>query len=122
VPATNAAQILRKSGVVLIGAALLSAEAAWLHMRSLAHGYGEICGSRAGILAHCPACYASAALFVSAVAAFIRAPPDRSSVNPIPRRFSRNVRWDGEVMSPAWRAGASNQAGWDSANRRQCSR
>jgi hypothetical protein len=122
VPATNAAQILRKSGVVLIGAALLSAEAAWLHMRSLAQAYGEICGSRAGIPAHCPACYASAALFVSAVAAFIRAPPDRSSVNPIRGAFHGMCAGTAEVMSPAWRAGAGNQAGWDSANRRQCSR
>jgi hypothetical protein len=80
-PAKDAAQILRKSGVVLIGAALLSAEAAWLHMRSLARAYGEICGSGAGLLAHCPACYASAALFVSAAAAFVLAQSDRSSVS-----------------------------------------
>jgi hypothetical protein len=94
-PATNAAQILRKSGVLLIGAALLSAQAAWLHMRGLAQAYGEICGSGAGLLAHCPACYASGALFASAAVSFVLAQSNRSPASRACALSSPSVRSEG---------------------------
>ena len=67
------------AGVALIAGALVAAQAAWLHMRGLLHTYGVICGSNAGALAHCPACYASFGLLASGVACLIlaRAAPDR---------------------------------------------
>ena len=49
------------SAVALTGGALMAA-LAWAHMASLA-AYGVICGSAVG-LAHCPACYGAAALFM----------------------------------------------------------
>jgi len=55
--------------MLLIGAALVFAEVAWMHMRGLAKTYGVICGSGPGVLAHCPACPASALLFAAGLAA-----------------------------------------------------
>jgi hypothetical protein len=43
------------------------------HMAELAHSYGVICGSGAGILAHCPACYASLAAALLAASALLAA-------------------------------------------------
>ena len=76
-PATNTIHTLRQAGTLLIGGALLSAEAAWLHMRSLVQALGEICGSGSGLMAHCPACYASAILLASGAAALVLAQADR---------------------------------------------
>ena len=60
---THASRVLNLGGLSLLGGALLSADAAWLHMRALLNTYGVICGAGFGASAHCPACYASAALF-----------------------------------------------------------
>ena len=60
-------------GLILTGAALVSAEAAWLHMRELVRTYGAICGSGSGVMAHCPACYASLSFLAAAATAFILA-------------------------------------------------
>jgi len=70
------ARILRQSGILLIGAALVSAEAAWLHMRELMQAAGVICGGSSAA-AHCPACYASALLLATGVAAFVLAQSER---------------------------------------------
>jgi hypothetical protein len=75
-PNPTFARTLRPSGIVLIGGALLSAEAAWLHMRELVQTYGVICGSGSGVLAHCPACYASVTLLAAGAAALILAQVD----------------------------------------------
>ncbi|MEO8114858.1 MAG: hypothetical protein ABI655_10775 [Phenylobacterium sp.] len=56
---------LRLYGLVLVTAAALAAMAASLHMRALAEAYGVICGSGAGGLAHCPACYLAMALLAA---------------------------------------------------------
>lgn len=79
-PATTTIRTLRQAGILLIAGALLSAEAAWLHMRSLLQTYGMICGSASGVLAHCPACYASAILLGSGAVAFVLAQADRPTV------------------------------------------
>lgn len=76
VPALRQRTLLR-SAVLLAGAAVAAAEAAWLHMRELAQTYGVICGSGAGVTAHCPACYASVSLFASALALLVLAQADR---------------------------------------------
>jgi len=55
--------------MLLIGAAVVFAEVAWMHMRSVAKTYGVICGSGPGVLAHCPACPASGLLFAAGLAA-----------------------------------------------------
>ena len=68
-PIPNIARSLRQSGSLLIGGALLSAEAAWLHMRELVQNYGVICGSSSSVMAHCPACYASVSFLVAGGAA-----------------------------------------------------
>jgi len=65
----RATNTLVQSGIALIGAALLSADLAWLHMRSLAQTYGAICGSGPGAMAHCAACYASVAFLAAGAAA-----------------------------------------------------
>jgi hypothetical protein len=74
----NIAPVLRRGallhlGVVLVGAAPLCAEAAWLHMRELVRTTGVICGSGASVVAHCPACYASVVFLASGLAALIAA-------------------------------------------------
>ena len=51
------------SAVALIGATLM-AGLAWAHMSALNAAYGAICGSGAGRLAHCPACYGAIALLL----------------------------------------------------------
>lgn len=85
---TRGRRALRQSGVILIGGALLSAEAAWLHMRELVRTMGVICGSGSGAAAHCPACYASIALLAAGVAALTAAhadgptAPSRARSNP----------------------------------------
>lgn len=73
----NIARTFLQSSAVLIGGALLSAEAAWLHMRDLGQTYGAVCGSGSGIMAHCPVCYASALLFAAGAAALFLAHADR---------------------------------------------
>jgi len=70
-------QTLIQSGAILIGGALLSAEAAWVHMRELVQTQGVICGSGSGVAAHCPACYASLALLAAGAAALTLAQADR---------------------------------------------
>ena len=78
-PTPSLRRILLQSGVILIGGALLSAEAAWLHMRELVQTLGVICGSGASVMAHCPACYASVSLFASGVAALVLAHAEKPS-------------------------------------------
>jgi hypothetical protein len=76
-PTPNIAPPLLQSGAILIGGALVSAEAAWLHMRELVQTYGVICGSGSLVMAHCPACYASVSFLVAGAAALILAHADR---------------------------------------------
>ena len=78
-PPRNAVHPNVQSGMLLIGAAIVLAEVAWMHMRSLTETYGVICGSGSGALAHCPACPASALLFAAGLAALAlpRARPQR---------------------------------------------
>jgi hypothetical protein len=73
-PTPSRRRIFLQSGLVLIGGALLSAEAAWLHMRAFVQTYGVLCGS--GALAHCPACDASVGLFAAGAAALFLAHAD----------------------------------------------
>jgi hypothetical protein len=72
-PILNVNRTLLQSGFILIGGALVSAEAAWLHMRELMQTYGAICGSGTGVTAHCPACYASVSFLAAGVAALLLA-------------------------------------------------
>lgn len=58
----EASRRLRIAAAVSVMAAGPTAALAWLHMRAVAQAYGVICGSGAGQLAHCPACYVSVAL------------------------------------------------------------
>ncbi len=76
-PTPNISRTPLQSGAILIGGALVSAEAAWLHMRELVLTTGAICGSGSSAAAHCPACYASALLFASGVAVLLQARADR---------------------------------------------
>lgn len=66
---------LPAAGLLLLLAAAVSAEAAWLHMRTLAATYGAICGS--GGLAHCPACPAAVALLGAGLACLALAAAQR---------------------------------------------
>jgi hypothetical protein len=80
--APTARQSLFQIGIILIGGAALAAQAAWLHMRAVLQTYGVICGfspasPSSGVLAHCPACYVSLALFVAGAAALVLARADR---------------------------------------------
>ena len=75
-PPKKPVQPIVQGGILLIGASAVCAEVAWAHMRGLAQTYGVICGARADLLAHCPACYASVALFVAGLAAFAAARAD----------------------------------------------
>lgn len=54
------------AGVASLGAAAVSAEIAWLHMRWVAAAYGMICG--AGAVGHCPACPAAVGLLAAGLA------------------------------------------------------
>ena len=63
---STATRALDRAAFVLLGAALLSAWAAWLHMRDLLRTYGVICGDAFAAAPHCAACYASAALLAMA--------------------------------------------------------
>jgi hypothetical protein len=77
----NIASDLNRAGLVLSGGGLVFAEVAWLQMRSAATS-GVICGGGPLMLAHCPACYASASLLTLGVAAFVLArfsPPETPS-------------------------------------------
>jgi hypothetical protein len=64
---------LNFAGVILLGGALLVAEAGWLHMRGLTAAYGKVCGSPLEMLAHCPACYVSPILLTLGVACLVLA-------------------------------------------------
>jgi hypothetical protein len=75
-PTPNIARTILQSGVILISGALLSAEAAWTHMRELVQTTGAICGSSSSVMAHCPACYASVSLFATGAAALFLAHAD----------------------------------------------
>ncbi len=77
-PTLNINRTFLQTAVILMGGALLSADAAWLHMRELAHTYGEICGSGFSTLTHCPDCYVSASFLVASVAAVLLAHVDRT--------------------------------------------
>lgn len=68
----NIASDLNRAGFALAGGGLVFAEVAWLQMRSLA-SYGVICGGGPLVMAHCPACYASASLLALGVACFVLA-------------------------------------------------
>ena len=76
-PTPTIARTLPQLGFMLIGGALLSAEAAWLHMRELLQTSGVICGSASAGMAPCPACYAGVSFFAAGAAAIILAHADR---------------------------------------------
>jgi hypothetical protein len=76
-PTPNISRTPLQLGALLVGGALVSAEAAWLHMRELVLTTGVICGSGSGAAAHCPACYASVLLFASGAAVLLQARADR---------------------------------------------
>lgn len=61
-PRFSPGDLVALSAVALTGATLIAA-LAWTHMSAL-HAYGPICGSGAGRLAHCPACYGAVALLL----------------------------------------------------------
>jgi hypothetical protein len=90
----RATNILVQSGIVLIGAALLSAELAWLHMQSMVQTYGAICGSGPGAMAHCAACYASVAFLAAGAAALAWARERR-----LPKRAAAPLRVTSSAVS-----------------------
>jgi hypothetical protein len=71
-------------GVVSITGAALMASLAWAHMHAFRLAYGALCGSDAGLLTHCPACYAAAALLVLGLASLALAQAARR--RPLPAR------------------------------------
>jgi len=82
---TNLSRALSPSGAALLGGGLLSAQAAWLHMRAVVQAYGAICGS--GAAPHCPACNLSVVLFAAGAAALALAQgpaPSRQPINSSP--------------------------------------
>ncbi len=79
-PTPSLYRTLLQLGAILVGGALLSAEAAWLHMRELVQTLGVICGSGSSVMAHCPACYASVSLFASGVATLVLAHAEKPAL------------------------------------------
>jgi hypothetical protein len=71
-------------GAVSITGGALAASLAWVHMHAFQVVCGDVCGSDAGLLTHCPACYAAAALLVLGLTfvALAQAAPRR----PLPAR------------------------------------
>jgi len=55
-------------GAASITGGALAASLAWAHMHAFRVVYGDVCGSDAGLLTHCPACYAAAALLALGLA------------------------------------------------------
>ena len=71
------------SAVSMTGAAL-TASLAWAHMHAFRVAYGAVCGSDAGLLTHCPACYAAAALLAVGLASLALA--QAAHRRPLPER------------------------------------
>lgn len=66
------------SAALMAGAAMM-AVVGWAHMRAMQAFYGAICGSDAGLLAHCPACYGAVSLFLLSLTSYGLARRARSS-------------------------------------------
>ncbi len=64
------------SVVSMTGAALM----AWAQMSAFHAAYGFVCGSQAGLLAHCPACYVPVALLASGLSSLAHAASARRRV------------------------------------------
>jgi hypothetical protein len=69
------------SAASMTGSALM-ASMAWAHMRALEAAYGVICGTGAGLLAHCPACYGAVAFLGLAAVTFVLAQAARRAALP----------------------------------------
>ena len=73
--------LIALSVVSMTGAALM-ALLAWAQMFVSHAAYGVVCGSQAGLLAHCPACYAAVALLVLGLSSLALAASARRRVLP----------------------------------------
>lgn len=62
-----AGDLVALSAVSMTASALM-ALMGWAHMRALEAAYGTVCGTGAGLLFHCPACYGAVAFLGSAAA------------------------------------------------------
>jgi hypothetical protein len=74
-------ELFALSAASLTGSALM-ASMAWAHMRALEAAYGVICGTGAGQLAHCPACYGAVGFLGLAAVTFALAQAARRAALP----------------------------------------
>jgi hypothetical protein len=75
-------EFLVLSAASMIGS-LLMASIAWAHMYAFKAAYGAVCGSGAGLLIHCPACYAAAALLALSLSSLALAQAARRKSIPV---------------------------------------
>lgn len=85
-----ASRALDRAAALLVGGALLSIYAAWVHMRAIVQAYGVICGTGSSALAHCPACYASVSLLAAGAACHLLARAADRAACPIKLRTCRS--------------------------------